>query len=54
MKITICGSIGFYKEMESARDYLLKRGHKVKIPELSLDAPKEYGGDKKVYFGKDH
>jgi len=52
MKITLCGSIGFYKEMESARDFLLKLGYEVKIPELSLETPKEYGGDKKTYFGK--
>jgi len=52
MKITLCGSIGFYKEMESARDHLLKLGYEVKIPELALETPREYGGDKKVYFGK--
>lgn len=52
MKITICGSIGFYKEMESARDELMRLGHEVKIPELALEAPEEFGGDKKVYFGK--
>lgn len=52
MKITICGSIKFYQEMESARDELIAHGHEVKIPELSLDAPEEFGGDKKVYFGK--
>ncbi len=52
MKITICGSIGFYKKMESARDELVKLGHEVKIPELALEVPKEFGGGKKVYFGK--
>lgn len=52
MKITICGSIGFYQEMESARDELIKRGYEVKIPELALEAPAKFGGDKKVYFGK--
>ncbi len=52
MKITICGSIGFYKEMEEARDALKKIGHEVKIPELALEVPKEFGGGKKVYFGK--
>src|SRR3989344_4326643 len=51
MKITMCGSIGFYKEMESARDDMLKLGHEVKIPELALEVPKEFGGGKKVYFG---
>lgn len=52
MKITICGSIGFYKEMEFARDELIKLGHEVKIPELALEVPKEFGGGKKVYFGQ--
>lgn len=52
MKITICGSMGFYKEMEDARDKLLKRCYEVKIPELALEAPAKFGGDKKVSFGK--
>jgi len=52
MKITICGSIGFYKEMETARDELIKHGHEVKIPELALEVSKEFGGGKKVYFGQ--
>ena len=52
MKITICGSIGFYKEMESARGELIKHGHEVKIPELALEVSKEFGGGKKVYFGQ--
>ncbi len=50
MKITICGSIGFYKEIQEARDVLITLGHEVKIPELSLEAPEEFGGMKKVYF----
>jgi hypothetical protein len=52
MKITICGSIGFYKEMESTRDELVKLGFEVKIPELALEVPQEFGGGKKVYFGQ--
>lgn len=52
MKITVCGSIGFYKEMEQVRDELVRQGHEVKIPELALEAPSRFGGDKKVYFGK--
>lgn len=52
MKITICGSIGFYKEMEEARDQLTKLGHEVKIPELALEVPQQFGGGKKVYFGQ--
>ncbi len=38
--------------MEVARDELVKLGHKVKIPELALEVPKQFGGGKKVYFGK--
>ena len=52
MKITICGSIGFYPEMEAARDELVKLGHEVKIPELAMEVPEDYGGGKKVYFGQ--
>ncbi len=52
MKLTICGSIAFYTEMESLRDELAALGHAVKIPELKDEAPEELGGDKKVYFGK--
>lgn len=52
MKITICGSMAFYKEMESARDQLSELGHKVKIPQLALEVPKEFGGGKKIYFGQ--
>ena len=52
MKITLCGSIGFYHKMESARDELLALGHEVKIPELAMEVPVEFGGGKKVYFGE--
>lgn len=52
MKITLCGSIGFYSEMERVRDVLVQNGYDVKIPELALEVPKEFGGGKKVYFGK--
>jgi hypothetical protein len=52
MKITICGSIGFYTKMEQVRDELMAHGHEVKIPELALETPEEFGGGKKVYFGK--
>ncbi len=38
--------------MESVRDQLKKAGFDVKIPELGLEAPEEFGGGKKVYFGK--
>lgn len=52
MKITLCGSIGFYPKMESVRDELVKLGHEVKIPELAMEVPAEFGAGKKVYFGK--
>ena len=52
MKLTLCGSIAFYKEMEEVRDELLKSGHEVKIPELAMEVPAEFGAGKKVYFGK--
>lgn len=52
MKITVCGSIGFYKEMKSIKDELIKLGYEVKIPELALEVPEEFGGGKKVYFGE--
>lgn len=52
MKITLCGSIAFYKEMETVRDELTTLGHEVLIPELALEVPQEFGGGKKVYFGE--
>jgi hypothetical protein len=51
MKITICGSIAFYDEMEEAKKALEARGHEVLIPLLSNEVP-EVGGDRKIYFGK--
>lgn len=38
--------------MEIARDQLVQQGHEVKIPELALEVPKEFGAGKKVYFGQ--
>src|SRR3989338_6232875 len=38
--------------MELGGDQLLKLGHVVKIPELALEVPQEFGSGKKVYFGK--
>lgn len=32
MKITLCGSIAFYDEMQSVRDILEKLGDEVKLP----------------------
>lgn len=52
MKITVCGSIAFYDEMEKLKTSLEANGHEVFIPLLSNDAPAEMGGGKKIYFGK--
>ncbi|NCN52738.1 hypothetical protein GW943_02935 [Candidatus Parcubacteria bacterium] len=52
MKLTLCGSIAFYPEFEHARDELVKLGHEVQIPELTKEAPEEFGGGKKVYLAK--
>ncbi|MBI4087135.1 hypothetical protein HY416_04125 [Candidatus Kaiserbacteria bacterium] len=51
MKLTICGSIAFYTQMEEIKKTLEGKGHEVKIPELALETPAEFGGSKKVYFG---
>jgi len=32
MKITLCGSLKFYKEMRKIEDYLSKNGHEVLLP----------------------
>lgn len=52
MKITLCGSMAFYEEMQLIQEKLLALGHEVKIPELALEVPEEFGGGKKVYFGQ--
>ncbi len=52
MRVTICGSIAFYSEMEEAEQVLKAAGHDVKLPLLALEAPREMGGGKTVYFGK--
>jgi len=38
MKITICGSIAFYKEMEEVKEQLEKLGHEVKLPPSQFEA----------------
>lgn len=48
MKITVCGSIAFYPEMEILKTGLEERGHEVLIPLLR----KEEMGDRKINFGK--
>ena len=51
MKITVCGSIAFYSEMQTVEKQLIELGHEVKIPELGKESPKEFGGGKVTYFG---
>ena len=52
MKLVVCGSIAFYKEMEELKAALESRGHEVLIPLLDNELPPEFGGDRKIYFGK--
>ena len=51
MKITVCGSIAFYAEMEEVQEKLHALEHEVKIPLLTKEAPAAFGGSKKVYLG---
>jgi len=51
MKITICGSMVFYKEMKEAQATLESRGHEVLIPLLENELPPEYGGGRAIAFG---
>ena len=37
MKITICGSIAFYNEMQKTKEQLEKLGHEVKLPPSQLE-----------------
>jgi len=37
MKITICGSLNFAKEMQKIKDQLIKRGHEVLLPDSIKD-----------------
>jgi len=39
MKITICGSIAFFREMLEVRDKLEKLGHEVKLPPTEIPGP---------------
>ena len=38
--------------MELICEELIAHGHEVQIPQLSLDAPAEFGGEKKINFAK--
>ncbi|MGE5425645.1 MAG: hypothetical protein ACM3PZ_01035 [Bacillota bacterium] len=52
MKITVCGSIAFYQDMERLKEVLEARGHEVFIPLLSNGVPAEIGGGKVLNFVK--
>ncbi len=51
MKLTVCGSIAFYAEMEALKVQLEALDHEVLIPLLRDEVP-EAEGDRKIYFGK--
>ena len=51
MKITVCGSIAFYREMEILKGVLERKKHEVIIPLLSEEVP-QYGDGRKIYFAK--
>jgi hypothetical protein len=52
MKITICGSMVFYKEMEDLKNILEQKNHEVKIPLLAKEVITDEGGSKKMSFAK--
>jgi len=52
MKVTLCGSIAFYNQMEELKHNLEDKGHEVYIPLLNNEPPKEMGDGKKIYFGQ--
>lgn len=52
MKITVCGSIGFYSKMEKVRDELLLIGHEIEMPVLALEIPPHLTEGEKVFFKK--
>lgn len=47
MKITICGSMSFYKEMEDIGEKLQNLGHKVEVPLLRAEV-EEFGKSRKM------
>jgi len=49
MKITVCGSIAFYSEIEKLKEELETRGHEVAIPRLDKIVP-QYSNDRKINF----
>jgi hypothetical protein len=51
MKLTVCGSIAFYSEMEALKKELETRGHEVRLPVLRNDVI-GVPGDEKMYLGR--
>jgi hypothetical protein len=51
MKLTICGSMVFYKEMKEIQHELESQGHDVRIPLLDDELPPEFGGGRTLAFG---
>ena len=48
MKITICGSVKFIKEMKDIKEQLERMGHNVLLPlSAEINQPKEYWNDMK-------
>ena len=51
MKITVCGSMTFYKEMLEIKTSLESVGHEVFLPSVALEVPADQDGENK-YFGQ--
>ncbi len=51
MKITICGSMVFYREMQDIEGKLIALDHEVKIPLLDNELPADLGGGRTLSFG---
>jgi len=52
MKITICGSMVVYPEMQDIQKQLQAAGHEVRIPLLDNELPVEFGGGRTLAFGE--
>lgn len=50
MKLTLCGSIAFYTQMEVLKEELESIGHEVRMPQLDKEAEMEFGGERKINF----
>lgn len=52
MKITICGSMAFYEEMQDLKKELEVLGHEVMLPRLNKEVHPSLGGGHTMYFAK--